>query len=98
MMKRAETKYIHKCEELPEGDHLYALVDETYQTGDREDGYSSSPMLNIIYLGDRENAMLWLKEQEEARMRYSYNNNNKPYKIVSLKSLAVQRTVSLALE
>jgi hypothetical protein len=42
--------------------------------------------------------MLWLKEQEEARMRYSYNNNNKPYKIVSLKSLAVQRTVSLALE
>lgn len=94
-----QTVYPKKVEELAEGEAYYALVNETYSSNDGYDdrhggGWITNNYINIIHLGNQEQALKWLYEQEASRDRGHYKPS---YKIVIMKPCAVQRSVSLSI-
>jgi len=85
---------------LDDEECFYALVNETVTSHDgyseREGGgYSTSHYIDIVRLGNKEQATAWLVAEEESRQRQYYTP--KVFKIVLMKPLAVQRTVSISL-
>jgi hypothetical protein len=79
---------------------FYALVDDTVTSHDgyseREGGgYSTSRYIDIVRLGNREQATAWLLAEEESKQRQYYTP--KTFKIVLMKPIHVQRTVSISL-
>ena len=97
MMTQSEARYVRKVEDLP-ADGLVALINDSYTTdhGYRDSGSDTVGFMSVVWLGSRESALAWIKEQDESARRYS--SSAKPYKIVSFKELQVCRTVSWGLE
>lgn len=85
--------YPSKIEELAPDEAYYALVNETYRSDDGDGGYSSDPYIDIIHLGNREQALGWLQQEESRRDQQFYTPTR--FKIVIMKPCAVQRTVTL---
>lgn len=76
----------------------YALVDESYTTHDgyseREGGgYSTTNYIDMVRLGNREQATAWLLAKEEKQLFHT----PRPFKIVLIKPVNVQRTVTITL-
>lgn len=86
--------YVSELSHLPEGEQYVALMDESFTSGERGD-YTTTKYVRLIHLGTRENALEWLREQEESRLRSTYHKN---YRIVVMKTMPIQRTISLASE
>ena len=82
---------------LQEGETYYALIDESYTSHDGYSerdggGYHTTRYIDIIHLGNKEQALAWLHDQERAR-ETAYTQPRK-YKIVLMKPIHIQRSVS----
>lgn len=85
---------------LDDGECYYALIDETYTTHDgyseREGGgYHTSHFIDIVRLGNQEQALAWLHDEEQKKSSQFYTPKN--FKIVLMKPVHIQRTVSFSL-
>lgn len=83
---------------LSDDEAFYALVDDSYTCHDgyseREGGgYHTTPYIDIIHLGNKEQALAWLHDQE----KLAGTGRQPKFKIVLLKPIHIQRTVSLEL-
>lgn len=87
--------YPSKIEELAPDEAYYALVNETYRSDDGDGSYTSTNYIDIIHLGNKEQALGWLQLEEVNRERSHYPRNS--FKIVIMKPCAVQRTVTLTI-
>lgn len=92
-MSPKTSMYPSKIEELSPDEAYYALMDETYRTDDGDHGYTSSPYIDIIYLGNREQALGWLHQQE--KLREQPYHTHKCFKIVIMKPCTINRTVTI---
>ena len=88
-------QYPSKIEELAPDEAYYALVDETYQSDDGDRGYTSTPYIDIIHLGNKEQALGWLHQQEKKRDQ-PYHVPSR-FKIVIMKPCTINRTVTIDL-
>jgi hypothetical protein len=95
MMIAELNMYPSKIEELSPDEAYYALMDETYRTDDGGYGYNSSPYIDIIYLGNREQTLGWLHQQEKLREQPCHTQ--KGFKIVIMKPCTINRTVTFDL-
>lgn len=99
-MEKFNHEHPSEVKHLDDEECYYALVDETITSHDgyseREGGgYSTSHYIDIIRLGNREQATAWLHEEELRKERQYYTP--KTFKIVLMKPVHVQRTVSISL-
>jgi hypothetical protein len=100
MMEKFNREFPSEVKHLDDEECYYALVDETVTSHDgyseREGGgYTTSHYIDIVRLGNREQATAWLVADEESRQRQFYTP--KTFKIVLMKPVHVQRTVSITL-